>query len=65
MNKEIIQLQEELAHQNVEISRLSDELYAQQREIMQLRKQIGDFRETLESVSHTRLETEETPPPHY
>lgn len=65
MNNQIIQLQEELAHQSMEISRLSEELYAQQKEILRLSKHISEFKETLESGSHIRYQSEETPPPHY
>ncbi len=65
MTDDIIQLQEELAHQALTISRLSDELYAQQREILQLQKQMGNFKETVESLSQTGFEVDESPPPHY
>ncbi len=65
MSDSTIALQEELAHQALEISRLSDELYAQQKEILQLKDQLGDFKEALESGTHIRSQEEETPPPHY
>lgn len=61
----ITELQEMIAHQTVEILRLSDELYVQQKEILQLRKKVSHFEETLKSLSHLRSEEEETPPPHY
>ena len=61
----MIELQEELSHQAYEISRLSDELYAQQKEILHLKQQLGSFKEALEGGSHIRSQAEETPPPHY
>lgn len=65
MSEDIVELQEELAHQSLTISRLSDELYAQQREILQLKKQLSVFKETVESLSNLRSEDEEAAPPHY
>ena len=65
MDDSLISLQEELAHQAMEISRLSDEMYAQQREISQLKRQISTFKETMESMSQMRDAADETPPPHY
>ncbi len=64
-NSSITMLEEQLAHQSIEIERLSDELYAQQKEITQLKKQIGHFKQTVESLSHIRAESDEAPPPHY
>jgi len=65
MSDSTIALQEELAHQALEISRLSEELYAQQKEIAVLKEQVGDFKEALESGALIRSPEEETPPPHY
>lgn len=69
MEKVIIKLQEEIFHQGEYIERLSTELYAQQKEIVQLRKQLQGLSDKFESVSNDgasiRRPEEETPPPHY
>ena len=65
MADDLTELQEMLAHQAMEISRLSEEMYAQQKEIRQLKQKLGRFLEAVESLSHLRSEAEETPPPHY
>lgn len=69
MDKIIIQLQEEVSHQGEYIERLNDELYAQQKEIVELRKQLIKLYEKFESSSDDgasiRKLEEETPPPHY
>ena len=65
MTESLTALQEIVAHQELEISRLSDEIYAQQREIAQLRQMLLKFKETVESLSQLRSAEDETPPPHY
>ena len=65
MADEIIELQEELAHQAMEISRLSDELYAQQKEIVELRQQMGNLKQTISENPQVRSSSEEDDPPHY
>lgn len=65
MTESLTALQEIVAHQELEISRLSDEIYAQQREIAQLRQMLLKFKETVESLSQLRSAEDEIPPPHY
>lgn len=68
MDTIIIKLQETLAHQSEEISRLSEELYIQQKEIAALQVQINHLQAKLETVTEAatmRSLDQEVPPPHY
>ncbi len=64
----ITKLQEIVAHQSEDISRLSDELYAQQKEIAELYRQIASLKVKLQSAiedSGVKPIEDEAPPPHY
>lgn len=64
----IITLQERIAYQDEEITRLSDELYAQQKDMADLRRELKNIASKIdqgESESNIRPVSEETPPPHY
>lgn len=61
----IIQLEEELAHQAMEVTRLSEELYKQQKELALLHKQFLQLKQSLQGMSLIRTSSEEDAPPHY
>ena len=66
MDKDIIALQEMLAHQSLEIEKLSDELYAQQKETTKLGREVKRLSTQLEMLSHQQSDgADEPPPPHY
>ncbi|MBL0320412.1 MAG: SlyX family protein [Alphaproteobacteria bacterium] len=65
----IIQLQEMLAHQSEDISRLSDELHIQQKEIAKLTMKVMQLQTKLDAAlqdpAHGPSGEKEPPPPHY
>ncbi len=69
MEKEIIKLQEMLAHQGAEITELSDELYSQHKELTALKQYIQvlevKFQAAVDSQSDINLPQDDAPPPHY
>ena len=68
MNSKIRKLEELTAILQAELLQMSDELYAQQREIEQLRNELGNLRSKLQNVptdSGILTADEDVPPPHY
>lgn len=65
MNEAIIQLQETIAHQGRDITRLSDAVYAQQKEIAELRRELEKLKAFAKGDEGIRPVDQETPPPHY
>ena len=68
MEKDIIKLQEEIAHQGEDIAKMSNELYIQQKEIAQLKEKLLKLEAKIKEQggdSGIRRVEEETPPPHY
>ncbi|MBM3617123.1 MAG: SlyX family protein [Alphaproteobacteria bacterium] len=71
MEKDIQTLQELVAHQQEDISRLSDELYIQQQEIVKLQTLVKAVQKQLEqalaeaAVGAGGDNSPEPPPPHY
>lgn len=69
MEKEIIKLQEIVAHQSIEIAELGDELYNQHKEL----EAIKHYMKIMEAKIQAAMDTESTinqlqddaPPPHY
>ena len=68
MDSKIRKLEELIAILQSELSQMSDELYAQQKDIEQLRIEIGTLKSKLQNVptdSGILTADEDTPPPHY
>lgn len=68
MDDKIKQIEEQTAILQAELLQMSDELYAQQREIEQLRNELGNLRSKLQNVptdSGILTVDEDVPPPHY
>ncbi|MGB1864143.1 MAG: SlyX family protein [Candidatus Puniceispirillum sp.] len=68
MDSKIRKLEELTAILQAELSQMSDELYAQQKDIEQLRIEIGTLKSKLQNVptdSGILTADEDTPPPHY
>ena len=68
MDDKIKQIEEQTAILQAELSQMSDELYAQQKDIEQLRIEIGNLKSKLQNVatdSGILTADEDTPPPHY
>lgn len=68
MDDKIKQIEEQTAILQAELLQISDELYAQQREIEQLRNELGNLRSKLQNVptdSGILTADEDVPPPHY
>lgn len=61
----MIELQEMLAHQQLDLSRMSDELYAQQKEIAELKANMKRLHEQLAQVGGHEGNGANEPPPHY
>ena len=68
MDSKIRKLEELTAILQAELSQMSDELYAQQKDIEQLRIELGNLKSKLQNVatdSGILTADEDTPPPHY
>ncbi|MGD8514058.1 MAG: SlyX family protein [Granulosicoccaceae bacterium] len=67
MQDDIEGVQVKLAFQEEAISEMSDEIARQQQEIGQLQNELQQLRRELRAItdSPVRLESEESPPPHY
>lgn len=69
MEKEIIKLQETVAHQGNEISELSDELYNQHKELNAIKDYLkvleAKLQSALDSDSNINRPQDDAPPPHY
>jgi uncharacterized coiled-coil protein SlyX len=68
MEKDIIKLQEAIAHQGEDLAKMSHELYLQQKEISQLKDRLFKLETKIKeqgSDSGIRPVEDETPPPHY
>ena len=69
MEKDIIKLQEIVAHQGIEISELSDELYNQHKDLVALKNYIkiieAKFQIAIEAGNDINLPQDAAPPPHY
>lgn len=69
MEKEIIKLQEIIAHQGIEITELGDELYAQHKELEAIKQYLkileAKFQAAMDAESNINLPQDEAPPPHY
>ena len=68
MDSKIRKLEELTAILQAELSQMSDELYAQQKDIEQLRIEIGNLKSKLQNFptdSGILTADEDTPPPHY
>ena len=68
MDDKIKQIEEQTAILQAELLQMSDELYAQQREIEQLRNELGNLRSKLQNAptdSGILTADEDVPPPHY
>ena len=63
----MIALQEMLAHQQLELKKMSDEIYSQQKEIMELKRQLKRLGEQVEqnAPDDGSQGGYEPPPPHY
>ncbi|MDB2390748.1 SlyX family protein [Alphaproteobacteria bacterium] len=68
MDNKFKKIEEQTAILQAELSQMSDELYAQQKEIEQLRVEIGNLKSKLQNVptdSGILTADEDVPPPHY
>lgn len=69
MEKDIIKLQEIVAHQGNEISELGDELYNQHKEIEALKNYLklmeAKIQAAMDSESNINQPQDDSPPPHY
>lgn len=69
MEKEIINLQEIVAHQGIEITELGDELYSQHKEIEALKQYIkiveAKFQAAMDTDTNINQPQDDAPPPHY
>lgn len=69
MEKEIIKLQEIVAHQSTEIAELSDELYNQHKELDALKQYMKIMEAKIQAAMDTETNInqpqDDAPPPHY
>ena len=68
MDNKFKKIEAQTAILQAELSQMSDELYAQQKEIEQLRVEIGNLKSKLQNVptdSGILTADEDVPPPHY
>ncbi|MCJ8322385.1 MAG: SlyX family protein [Rhizobiales bacterium] len=69
MEKEIIKLQETVAHLGIEIAELGDEVYSQHKEISALKQYIkiveAKFQAAMDTESNINQPQDDAPPPHY
>ena len=69
MEKDIIKLQETVAHQGIEIAELSDELYNQHKELDRLKQYLkiieAKIQSAMDSETNINQPQDDAPPPHY